>query len=97
MSGPGRPNKDEIAQRRQRIRRAVISAVHHDELAVEIVFLAERIFGMRKRLDRLLMRPRRDHHHLVVQPRARPQAIPRMVDSASGELKTCCGNSVESF
>ena len=28
---------------------------------------------------------------------ARPQATPRMVDSASGELKTCFGNSVESF
>src|SRR5262249_30200862 len=26
-----------------------------------------------------------------------PQATPRMVDSASGELKTCFGNSVESF
>src|SRR6266496_942949 len=28
---------------------------------------------------------------------ARPQPTPRMVDSASGELKTCLGNSVESF
>ncbi len=28
---------------------------------------------------------------------ARPQATPRIVDSASGELKTCFGNSVESF
>ena len=28
---------------------------------------------------------------------ARPHATPRMVDSASGELKTCFGNSVESF
>ena len=28
---------------------------------------------------------------------ARPQATPRIVDSASGELKTCFGKSVESF
>jgi len=48
-----------IKQRRQRIRGAMVSAVHDDELIVGGYFF-EMVFIMRQRLDNLLVRPGRN-------------------------------------